>query len=370
MKFSVSRESFLKSLQLVVGVVERKQTLPILSNVLLKVSDAGEITLTGTDLEVEIIGRGTVESVNEAGEITVPGRKLLDITRALGEDAMIQFSVTDAKALVTSGRSRFTLTTLPANEFPSVDEGEGKLSFSMPQKELKQLIDQTSFAMAQQDVRYYLNGMLLEASDKQLRTVATDGHRLAMSTRSADVSAPQKVQVIVPRKGVVELSRLLGSEDDAEANVVVGSNHLRIVTESCCFTSKLVDGNYPDYDRVLPRGGENIVEAARDDLKLAFGRASILSNEKYRGVRLILSKNTLKLVANNPEQEEAEEELQIDYNGSSFEVGFNVGYLLDVMNVLNSEKVRITLTDANSSALIEDPSEENQAVYVVMPMRL
>lgn len=366
MKFTVSREDFLKPLQLVVGVVERRQTLPILSNVLIQLAD-GRLSLTGTDLEVEIVGRLSLDTPAENGEITVPARKLMDICRSLPDGADITLSEEEGRVLVTSGRSRFTLSSLPANEFPSVDDGPGKREFSINQSELKQLIGHTAFAMAQQDVRYYLNGMLMEVGEHRVRVVATDGHRLAMM----DVDVPsldgELTQAILPRKGVVELSRLLA--DEGEVSVVLGNNHIRVATDEFRFTSKLVDGAYPDYDRVLPKGGDKQLVGSRDGLRSAFSRTAILSNEKYRGVRLLLSQGLLTLVANNPEQEEAQEDVTVDYSGDELEVGFNVSYIIDVLNVLSGDEARFTLSDANSSALIEDPANEN-AVYVVMPMRL
>lgn len=366
MKFTVSREDFLKPLQLVVGVVERRQTLPILSNVLIHLVD-GRLSLTGTDLEVEIVGHLNLNAPSESGEITVPARKLMDICRSLPDGAEITFSEEGGRVLVTSGRSRFTLSSLPANEFPSVDDGPGKREFVINQSELKQLISHTSFAMAQQDVRYYLNGMLLEVGENRVRVVATDGHRLAMM----DVQVPsldgELTQAILPRKGVIELSRLLA--DNGDVTVVLGNNHIRIATQEFRFTSKLVDGAYPDYDRVLPKGGDKQMMGNREELRNAFSRTAILSNEKYRGVRLLLSEGQLTLVANNPEQEEAQEDVTVNYTAEDLEVGFNVSYIIDVLNVLSGEEARFTLSDANSSALIEDPAKES-AVYVVMPMRL
>ncbi len=368
MKFSISREALLKPLQLVAGVVERRQTLPILANVLV-VLDGDQLALTGTDLEVEIVGRATLAEAGESGEVTVPARKLVDICRSLTDGSTIKF-VSDAggRIVLTSGRSRFTLTTLPANEFPSVDDSPGELEFATTRASLKGLLDSTAFAMAHQDVRYYLNGMLWEASAGQLRVVATDGHRLAMSTLPVGGLEPsEKVSAIVPRKGVVELSRLLN--EDGDLKVVIGNNHIRINGDDFLFTSKLVDGAYPDYNRVLPKGGTRLLEGNREELRSAFGRTAILSNEKYRGVRLILSDGLLKMVANNPEQEEAEEEVTVSYSSEELEIGFNVSYILDVLNVLGGEQVRFTFSDANSSALMEDPKRE-QAVYVIMPMRL
>lgn len=367
MKFTVSREAILKPLQLVAGVVERRQTLPVLSNVLI-ILENNQLSLTGTDLEVEIVGRLDLEGSSERGEITVPAKKFLDICRALPEGAEIQFAVGDQKATVKSGRSRFTLSVLDANEFPSVEPGSNELSIECPQKEIKRLIDRTSFAMAQQDVRYYLNGMLWEVRSNELRAVATDGHRLAMCTRSVPADVSEVVQAILPRKGVIELSRLLNDADEP-VEIVLGANHLRATTAEFTFTSKLVDGKFPDYERVLPKGGDKIVTGNRSELKQAFARTAILSNEKYRGVRLMLDEGQLTVMANNPEQEEAEEQVSVDYSGESLEVGFNVSYLQDVTNVLSSERIKITLADSNSSALLEEP-EDSDSAYVVMPMRL
>jgi len=367
MKFTVSREALLKPLQLVAGVVERRQTLPVLSNVLV-VLEGDRLSLTGTDLEVEIVGRVQLDQAGESGEITVPARKFVDICRSLPETANIEFIEENQRVIVKSGRSRFTLSTLPANDFPNVEDGPGDLQFGCAQKEIKRLIDRTAFAMAQQDVRYYLNGMLWEVSAQQLRVVATDGHRLAMCTREVSVEPEAPVQAILPRKGVIELARLL-DDSDANIEITLGSNHIRATTDEFTFTSKLVDGKFPDYERVLPRGGTKVVFGARSDLKQAFGRTAILSNEKYRGVRLLLADGLLTIVANNPEQEEAEEQVTVDYSGESLEIGFNVSYLQDVCNVLTCENVKMTLADANSSALLEEP-EEGDSVYVVMPMRL
>lgn len=368
MKFSISREALLKPLQVVIGVVERRQTMPVLSNVLVQLED-DVLSITGTDLEVEIVGRITLNGEGyQAGAITVPGRKLMDICRSLPESGTIDFTESEGRAQVQCGRSRFTLATLPAADFPNVEEGDAEHHFQIPQSQLKRLMDATSFSMAQQDVRYYLNGMLLELDDDLIRSVATDGHRLAMatSTYSGGPSA-SKVQAILPRKGVMELSRLL--DDEGDATVFLGSNHLRVEMADIRFTSKLIDGVYPDYQRVLPRGGDKEVIAERDPLKHACGRVSILSNEKYRGVRMQLSEGLVQLQANNPEQEEAREDLMVDFSGSTLEIGFNVNYIQDVVNHLKGDKVLITLSDSNSSALIQDPDDDS-SLYVVMPMRL
>ena len=367
MKFSISRENFLQPLQLVSGAVERRHTLPILSNVLIKVSD-NSLWLTGTDLEVELISNVTLSGEFEEGEITVPAKKLFDICRGLSEGSDVNFHVEGSKAVIRSGRSKYSLSTLSASDYPNLEDWQGEVEFEISQSDLKKLIDSTHFSMAQQDVRYYLNGMSLETEENLIRTVATDGHRLALCRKSYTHSPLPSKQVIIPRKGVLEISRLI-SDDEKLIKVQIGANHIRIFSTDFIFTSKLVDGRFPDYRRVLPKDGDKTILASKDVLKNAFSRASILSNEKFKGVRLNLASGELKITANNPEQEEAEEIVEIDYQGAELEIGFNVAYLIDVFNSLNSEQVKITLADSNSSALIEDAADD-AALYVIMPMRL
>ncbi|MES2604513.1 MAG: DNA polymerase III subunit beta [Pseudomonadota bacterium] len=367
MQFEISREALIKPLQLVTGVVERRQTLPVLSNVML-VLEKGLLALTGTDLEVELIGRVAVENGQDDGEITVPARKLMDICKSLPESALIKFGTEEGKAVIRVGRSRFTLSTLPANDFPSVEESKGSFEIKLGRQLLKSMLDSTSFAMAQQDVRYYLNGLLLEVAPDYIRVVATDGHRLALHTEKMAVGVASKHQVIVPRKGVLELSRLLAEGED-DVSLVIGSNHIRVKTQNFTFTSKLVDGKFPDYDRVLPKGGDKILLGNRNNLKQALSRAAILSNEKFRGIRLMLAKDELKILANNPEQEEAEDVVSVEYQAASLEIGFNVSYLIDVLNVLTTETVQMVLADTNSSVLMQ-ATDGSPALYVVMPMRL
>lgn len=366
MKFSVARDALLKPLNLVAGVVERRQTLPVLSNVLLNL-DGERLSITGTDLEVELVGRVRLEEAGDAGEITVPARKLADICKSLPEGADVQFSVADGKATVRSGRSRFTLATLPAREFPNIEDSIGTHQLKLKQSQLRRLIERTAFAMAQQDVRYYLNGMYWEVRSQRLRAVATDGHRLAVCTFPEALEIDD-MQVIIPRKGVLELARLMQKDDD-EVSVILGTNHVRATTDEFTFTSKLVDGKFPDYERVLPRNPDKQLVGARTELRQAFTRTAILSNEKYRGVRLRLSQDTLDIMANNPEQEQAEEQVSVNYSGDELEIGFNVGYLLDVLGVLTGDEVRFSLSDPNSSALLEE-KDGGDSVYVVMPMRL
>lgn len=366
MKFTISRETLLKPLQLIGGVVEKRQTLPILSNVLV-IAEDGKLTLVGTDLEVELKATAAAE-IGEAGEITVPARKFGDICRTLPESAVLEFLMEGDKATIRSGRSRFSLSTLSATEFPSTEAGKGVLRFEIAPSVLRSLIDQTHFCMANQDVRYYLNGMLLEIKNGILRAVATDGHRLAISdTDCADVTTEER-QVIIPRKGVLELGRLL-VDDEAPCTVEVGSSHIKVMVGDVVMTSKLVDGRFPDYERVIPRGGDKLIQADRALLRQALVRTSILSNEKYRGIRLQFERNLVKATVNNPEQEEAEEEIQVDYTGPEFEIGFNVSYLLDALNVIKEDQVLMTMTDSNSSCLVTG-LEDKRSRYVVMPMRL
>ncbi len=368
MRLVISREALIKPLQLVAGVVERRQTLPVLSNILL-VAEGEQLSLTGTDLEVELVGRVQLdEPVAEPGSVTVPARKLMDICKSLADDARIELELSGQKMMIKSGRSRFSLSTLPAHEFPNVEDSPETFELQLPQSALRRLIEQTGFSMAQQDVRYYLNGMLLEVKEGELRSVATDGHRLATAVNSVQSDTDSQQQIIVPRKGILELARLLQGGDE-HVRLVIGANHIRANVGDFTFTSKLVDGKFPDYQRVIPRNGDKELLGDRQELRQVFSRIAILSNEKYRGVRLTLNNGYLQVMANNPEQEEAEETVAVDYQGGPLEIGFNVNYLLDVLSILNSDVVRFTLLDSNSSALIQG-YDEPDAVYVVMPMRM
>jgi DNA polymerase-3 subunit beta len=374
MKFKIGRETLLRPLQLVSSVVERRQTLPVLGNLLVQVSE-DSLTLTGTDLEVELVGRVPLDAVEVPGEVTIPARKWLDICRALPEGAELTITGEDQRVRVQSGRSRFQLATLPASDFPSVEDSDEDLSFTLRRIDLKHLIDRTGFSMAQQDVRYFLNGMLFEVSSEHVRTVATDGHRLAMCTLpfaglegSAAPATDAVRQVIVPRKGVIDLSRLL-ADDDAPITVRIGGSHLRAQVDDFVFTTKLVDGKFPDYQKVIPQGHEREFVGDRDSLRQAFSRAAILSNEKYRGVRLVLEDGNLLVQANNPDQEEAEETVAVEYGGPPLEIGFNVSYLNDVLNVLDSDSMHMSLRDPNSSAILREGPDAD-ALYVIMPMRL
>jgi DNA polymerase-3 subunit beta len=365
MKFTATREALLKPLQAVIGVVERRQTMPILANVLLVAKDNG-VAVTATDLEVELVAKTEVE-VEGSGEVTVPGRKLLDICRALPEQAQMALQLTGEKLGIKSGRSKFVLTTLPAADFPIVEDINAAQTLALAQATLVKLIDKTHFSMAQQDVRYYLNGLLLETDTKHLRAVATDGHRLALCQVEHEGKKMPEQQVIVPRKGVLELQRLMSGAGDVDLQL--GSNHIRLELDGIRFTSKLIDGRFPEYDRVIPSDTSNQLTADRGLFRGALQRTAILSNEKYRGIRLIIRAGSMMLQAHNPEQEEAEEELEIGYNGDDIEIGFNVNYLLDALGAIESDQVTLAVVDSNSSCLIREPGNDD-CKYVVMPMRL
>jgi DNA polymerase-3 subunit beta len=365
MKFSAPRETILKPLQTVVGVVERRQTMPILSNVLLSVQ-GNKLSVSATDLEVEMVAEAEVEG-DVGGDITVPGRKLHDIFRALPDGTKVEISQTGDRVTVKGGRSRFTLSTLRAADFPTIDEIGAKQTLRLTRADLRQLVEKTHFSMAQQDVRYYLNGLLLETERKRLRAVATDGHRLALSEVDLIGAATRDEQLIVPRKGVLELSRLL--DGDGEVQLALGANHVRVHLDGIRLTSKLIDGRFPEYGRVVPAQPRNVLKADRNLLRQALQRTAILSNEKYRGVRLELSPNSVVLQANNPEQEEAVETLEVEYSGDAMEIGFNVNYLLDALAAVDSDQVELGVSDANSSCLIREPGND-KTKFVVMPMRL
>jgi DNA polymerase-3 subunit beta len=365
MKFSADRETILQPLQAVIGVVERRQTMPILANVLLS-AKSGRLAITATDLEVELVA-STQVNVQQNGDITVPGRKLLDICRALPEKVTVTLAVEGEKVTVRAGRSRFTLSSLSASEFPTVEEINALQTLKIEQGGLRRLLDQTHFSMAQQDVRYYLNGMLLETEGSTLRAVATDGHRLALCEVAMAEKAKSGQQVIVPRKGVLELQRILGSEGTVDLSI--GTNHVRAQIGDIRFTSKLIDGRFPEYGRVIPAAPPKSIKADRDVLKQALQRTAILSNEKYRGIRLAVKTNAVTIQAHNPEQEEAEEEIEVTYQGDEVEVGFNVNYLLDALSALEGTEIELGLTDSNSSCLIRGAATP-ACKYVVMPMRL
>ena len=366
MRFALQREVLLKPLQQVVNVVERRQTMPVLANLLVQVED-GRLSLTASDLEVELIAQLDVGGA-ESGATTIPARKWFDIVRALPDGSEIKVSQGAERVTVSAGRSRFVLSSLPASDFPSADELEVVERVRLPESVLKELIERTAFAMAQQDVRFYLNGLLFDLRETDLRCVATDGHRLASCEASVPTGSKTRRQIIVPRKGVLELQRLLEGSDSM-IELEIGRSHIRARRSDVTFTSKLIDGRFPDYEAVIPIGADRHVTVDREVLRAALQRAAILSNEKFRGVKLEVSPNQLRIVAHNPEQEEAVEEIEAETAVDGLGIGFNVGYLLEAISSLRGEKVMLQLRDSNSSALVREVDSET-CRHVVMPLRL
>jgi DNA polymerase-3 subunit beta len=368
MKFSSSRENLLTPLQQVIGVIEKRQTLPVLSNVLIKLN--GErMEFTGTDLEVQLVTQSNAEfGDTEEGAITVPARKLLDICKQLPDRSTINVECRQDKFSIQCARSRFSLATLPADNYPEFESGIPEVELMVPSRVLKRAMDKTLFAMALQDVRYYLNGMLLEVGGGFLRTVASDGHRLAIAQEAMESADFEPRQVILPRKGAMELYRLLSDQEDP-LTLQIGSNTVRVLLEGFQFAAKLIDGRYPDYQRVMPKDITRVATIDRDTLRAALTRVAILSNEKFRGVSLELEANRMVLKAQNPEHEEAEDEVEIQLDGEPLEVGFNASYLLDAVSNVDSDEIRLSFSDTTHSCLVEDV-ENNRFQFIVMPMRI
>jgi DNA polymerase-3 subunit beta len=367
MQFTVSQEIIARPLQLVCSIVERRATLPILSTILLR-AQGNQLSMTSTDMELEMIATLPV-AVETEGSTAVSARKFLDICRALPSNATISFSAQENKALVKAGKSRFSLATLAPEDFPDSEGANYVDEITLPQSALKSLLDETSFAMASQDVRYYLNGLLLEREDNTLRAVATDGHRLALGSLSVATIADQKNNVIVPRKAILELGRLLNDTDE-EVTLAFSNQQIKVELPDIHFTSKLIDGQFPNYERVLPLGGDKEVIADRDELKQSLSRAAILASDKHRSVRINIAPELLKATVINQEQESAEEEMVVEYQGDELEIAFNNAYLLDLLNAMPDQKVKMVFSDENSSVLITPNNEQFERQYVVMPMRL
>jgi DNA polymerase III subunit beta len=361
------RDEILVPLSAVSGIIERRHTLPILSNVLIE-RVGGNLSFLATDIEIQIIAKSGLEAAAESHSITVGARKLLDILRALPDSAEVTLQQQDKRLVVKAGRSRFSLQTLPAEDFPKLAKPAGEAAhFKLEQKALRRLLSLVQYAMAQQDIRYYLNGLLMVVEDRSLKLVATDGHRLALATLKLAADLPRQ-EVIVPRKTVLELSKLLADSED-EVSIQLSSTQAAFSFGSVELVSKLVDGKFPDYTRVIPTQHKNRLQVEREPLRQALQRAAILSNEKFRGVRWVLGEGSLKLVSSNAEQEEAHEELEVKYSGDALDIGFNVNYLLDVLNNVPGAEVECAFGDASSSALISYASEKDFK-YVVMPMRI
>ena len=362
-----TQEKLLSVLQSVAGIVEKRHTLPILANVLLR-KTGGDVQFTTSDLEIQI--RTTSDLGGDAGNYTttVGARKLIDILRTMPSDQTVSLESSQNKLILKGGKSKFTLQTLPAEDFPLVQEAPsfGPV-FAVPQKTLKDLLNQVSFAMAVHDIRYYLNGILFVAEGKTLSLVATDGHRLAFASATLDVEVPRQ-EVILPRKTVLELQRLL-SDAEGAIELQFASNQAKFAFGGMEFVTKLVEGKFPDYNRVIPKNHKNSVTLGRAPLLASLQRTAILTSEKFKGVRLNLEPGTLRVASNNAEQEEAVDELDIDYNGDSIEIGFNVTYLIDALANMGQDMVKVELHDSNSSALLTIPEDANFK-YVVMPMRI
>ena len=366
MEFIANREVLLPALSKVIGVVERRHTLPILGNLLVVVRE-GMVTVTGTDLEVEVITDFEADIYQE-GETTVPARKLVDICRNLSENAPIRLKLKDDRCVVTSGRGRFSLGVLPATDYPTMDRDADGIDLTLREDLLKRLLDKTAFAMAQQDVRYYLNGLLVEISNSGITAVATDGHRLAKFVCAIETGVEGERQIIIPNKTVMELRRQLSASDN---NILfcLGSKSLRIDAGRLTLTTKLVDGRYPDYERVIPSQIGRFAEIDKDALKRALSRAAILTNEKFRGVRLSFEPGLLKLLAHNPEQDEAQEEVEIHYDGDNISIGFNISYLMDVLGAIDGEILSVQFQDGSNSSIWRGRGEQSET-FVVMPMRI
>jgi len=362
------REALLAPLQAVTGIIERRHTLPILSNVLLSRTDT-HIEFVATDIEIEITTTMTLEGSGEIRKLTVGARKLVDILRALPEGSEVTLALQDKRLQVKSGKSRFNLQTLSAEDFPRLVLVEASAtSLSVPQKLLKALLGLVQYAMAQQDIRYYLNGLLMVVEEGQLKLVATDGHRLAYASREVEGKNLPKQEVILPRKTIIELSKLLEDSDDSVA-IELSSAQAKFKFGNVVLVSKLVDGKFPDYGRVIPQNHPKKLKLERIALLQALQRAAILASDKFRGVRWVLGDGSLKISCSNTEQEEAQEELDVPYKGETLDIGFNVGYLVDVLNNLDVAEVECGLGDANSSVLFTLPGR-NDFKYVVMPMRI
>ncbi|WP_319380603.1 DNA polymerase III subunit beta [Thiomicrorhabdus sp.] len=369
MKITLARENLLKVLQTVGGVVEKRQTMPILSNLLFQVSQT-TLTVTASDLEIETRAQTELESSEvEQFATTLPALKLLNIVRSLPDGLTIVLDFEGSRCTLSAGRSRFKLSTLPAEDFPTIDLTQSDLSFALSQHQLKHLIQHSSFAMASQDVRFYLNGMLFDISNHALRVVATDGHRLSTCATELAIEGLKPTQAILPRKGVLELSKLIG-DDDNLIEFALAKNYLTVQFEETVFTCKLVDGRFPDYRRVIPQHNDQTIQTDREMLRSLLQRASILSNDKFKGIRLVLSNNLLAVDASNSEQDESHEDMAIEYQGAEMEIGFNVNYLLDILNSMSEDCVTLQLKDANSSCLVSASNESCQCQHVVMPMRL
>lgn len=369
MKFSINRDIFLPAIQSVIGAIERRQTLPILSNLLIQVSN-NQLIITATDLEIELKNTINLEDNVDEFEFTLPARKIADICKNIEEGSSITFTVTEENTIITTNRSKFTLSILPSNDYPKIDNLNGVNNFSIEQNKLRKIINNVAFAMAQQDVRYYLNGVLFDLNNENVSAVTTDGHRLALSETNIISEISDTKQIILPRKTVIELQKILGDTSDI-INIVIDANHIQFKIGTIVLTSKLIDGKFPDYKRVIPASNDKLAKINRDSLKHALVRSAIISNEKFKGARFNFTSNLLTIETQNSERENSKEELMVDYDSDDLTIGFNISYILDVVNISNDEYIDFELKSTDTSCVIRMLDDEDiKSIYVVMPMRI
>ena len=369
MKLIITKENLIKALQKVIGVVEKRQSMPILSHVLIK-KDNEDYRVIASDLEVQLSSKVEFEeAIDFSEDITIPGRKLFDIGKGLPDEALIEIEKKDeGKLQIESKKSKFTLSALDAKTFPMMEnQDENSMEFTLDSSDLKEVFGKTAFAMAQQDVRYYLNGLFIKISNKELYGVATDGHRLAKAGSSLKSETEGEVSVIIPRKGVIEIDKQI--DEEKKLKITASKNHMQVDSGDAMAITKLIDGKFPDYEKVIPKDASKLITVDCKTFKEALTRVSILSNDRFRGVRLHFQNGEIKVSANNPEKEEASDDIKAEYTGDPMEVGFNVNYLLDVINAIRTKNLQIQLKDSNSSALLT-PENDPDASYVVMPLRL
>jgi DNA polymerase-3 subunit beta len=366
MKFIINRDILLNPLQQIVGVIEKRQTMPILANVLMVAND-NCLILTGTDLEIQLVSKICID-LKEAGSISVPARKLLDLCRLLPADTNVNFEQDKEKIKIYTAKGRFSLSCLPAEHFPEFAESEMQLSFSLSSQKLKKALEKTTFCMANQDVRYYLNGLMLHISNQKIKYVASDGHRLAVFEDQLDVATGYENRLIIPRKGILELLRLI-DHSEALLNIQFSNNHIRIMFDNCIFSAKLVDAKYPDFSKVFQQQFKESITIAKLPLKETLTRVAVLSNEKFKGVTFEFSKGTIKISTHNPDHDEAEESIEIGYQGEPMSIAFNAQYLLDAIASVEAEDVLLTVARNDSCCFIDEPTQ-CEYKYIVMPMRI
>ena len=368
MKVTITRETLLKPLSMTSHIISRQQTLPILSNVLLVIQNE-QLTITATDLEIELVTKVNIDTKQYIA-YTLPARKLTDICKTLPNEAEITLEFKENKVILRSGQGRYMMSTLIAEDYPRIEVNTAVHKIQLKESALKKLLDKTAFSMAQQDVRYYLNGLLFEIQQDQIRVVATDGHRLSIAETEVKHNLTEETQIIIPRKAIIELGRILNKDGEETADIVFNHTHFQVIVGETCFTTKLIDGQFPDYENILPSEQQaKQLKADREQLKQVLTRTSVLSNEKFCSTCFKIQNDTLCLHVNNSENDEAEEKLNIDYTGESLDIGFNVAYFLDVLQVIQTEQIQLIFTSADASTLIKPVGEEDHR-YIVMPMRL